>query len=202
MFKLALSILSLLAASEAFAPGPMAARQATSLSSAADELPGKSVELGGKVWDPLGLADLGSEKTLRWFRAAEVKHSRVAMLATLGWAHTENGWSKIVFPGGESLGSDPWEALAKTPSLGLVQIFLAAGIVEVLTESVLTGGNHYLNSGDGHINPLMFNQDAEGMEKAKLKELKNGRLAMIGIFSFFLGDLVPGSVPLYPPEWV
>ena len=43
---------------------------------------GKSVELGGGVWDPLGLADLGSEKTLRWFRAAEVKvrgHSFVAL---------------------------------------------------------------------------------------------------------------------------
>ena len=70
---------------------------------------GKSVELGGGVWDPLGLADLGSERTLRWFRAAEVKHCRVAMLATLGWAHTCNGWSKIVYPGGENLGTDPWK---------------------------------------------------------------------------------------------
>ena len=87
----------------------LSSRPASSLSSQADSMAGKSVELGGGVWDPLGLADLGSERTLRWFRAAEVKHCRVAMLATLGWAHTCNGWSKIVYPGGENLGTDPWK---------------------------------------------------------------------------------------------
>jgi len=40
-----------------------------------DQMAGKSVEVGGGVWDPLGLADLGSEKTLRWFRASEVSES-------------------------------------------------------------------------------------------------------------------------------
>jgi len=121
------------------------------------------------------------------------------MLATMGWAHTCNGWGKIVFPSGTNLGSDPWKALDDTPELGIVQIFLAAGLVEVLTESVLTKGKHYLNDGDGHVNPLMFENVPD---KMKDKELKNGRLAMIGIFSFFLGDAVPGSVPLYPTEWV
>ena len=42
---------------------------------------GKSIELGSKIWDPLGLANLGSEKTLKWFRASEVKHCRVAMVS-------------------------------------------------------------------------------------------------------------------------
>jgi hypothetical protein len=31
----------------------------------------------GKVWDPLGLADIGSEETLAWYRHAEIKHGRV-----------------------------------------------------------------------------------------------------------------------------
>lgn len=35
----------------------------------------------GKIWDPLGLADIGSDETLAWFRHSEVKHSRIAMAA-------------------------------------------------------------------------------------------------------------------------
>lgn len=31
----------------------------------------------GKVWDPLGLADIGSEETLAWYRHSEIKHGRV-----------------------------------------------------------------------------------------------------------------------------
>ena len=31
-------------------------------------------------WDPLALADIGSEATVDFFRAAEVKHGRVAMM--------------------------------------------------------------------------------------------------------------------------
>jgi hypothetical protein len=47
-----------------------------------DEIAGKSIELTNKVWDPLGLSSMGSEKTLKWFRASEVKHSRVAMVSS------------------------------------------------------------------------------------------------------------------------
>mmetsp|Transcript_6318 Transcript_6318/g.9089 ORF Transcript_6318/g.9089 Transcript_6318/m.9089 type:complete len:195 (-) Transcript_6318:306-890(-) len=190
-----LAVLSALAVSaSAFAPQSNAIRS-TALNGV-DDIAGKSIELGNQVWDPLNLADFGSEKTLKWFRASEVKHCRVAMLATCGWAHTCNGWGKIEYPEGP-LGSNPWEAMEKTPAMGWVQIFVAAGIVEVLTETVL--GTHYLNTEDGHVNPLMF---TDVPDKMKDKELKNGRLAMIGIFSFFLGSLVPGSVPLYPSEWV
>lgn len=35
----------------------------------------------GKVWDPAGLADLGSDETVAWFRHSEVKHGRIAMAA-------------------------------------------------------------------------------------------------------------------------
>jgi hypothetical protein len=35
----------------------------------------------GKVWDPLGLADGGSDETVAWFRHSEVKHGRIAMAA-------------------------------------------------------------------------------------------------------------------------
>lgn len=47
-------------------------------------------------FDPLGLATLGSDATLAWFRAAELKHSRVAMLATTGYLVQAAGFH---FPG-------------------------------------------------------------------------------------------------------
>ena len=38
------------------------------------------VETGGKVFDPLGLSKIASAETLAWYRAAELKHSRIAMV--------------------------------------------------------------------------------------------------------------------------
>jgi hypothetical protein len=38
-----------------------------------------------KNFDPLGLANIGSDETYNWFRAAELKNGRVAMLATTGY---------------------------------------------------------------------------------------------------------------------
>lgn len=40
-------------------------------------------ELGG-FFDPLGLSKDKDDATLSWYRAAELKHGRVSMLATLG----------------------------------------------------------------------------------------------------------------------
>ena len=41
---------------------------------------GTGPETGNKVFDPLGLSKIASEETLAWYRAAELKHSRVAMV--------------------------------------------------------------------------------------------------------------------------
>ena len=57
---------------------------------------GAAQETGNAVWDPLGLADLGSPATLAWFRHAELKHGRVAMAAFTGWLVAVSG---IHFPG-------------------------------------------------------------------------------------------------------
>ena len=67
---------------------------------------GAAQETGNVVWDPLGLADLGSPATLAWFRAAELKHCRVAMAAFTGWLVAtgnqlaiKNGHEGFPFPG-------------------------------------------------------------------------------------------------------
>lgn len=55
----------------------------TALNVDLDSMPGITAPAG--KFDPLGYAQVGSQETLNWFRAAELKHGRVAMLATTGY---------------------------------------------------------------------------------------------------------------------
>ena len=47
-------------------------------------------------WDPWGLAELGSDETMAWFRHAELKHGRVAMAAVTGWCVTVSRRSRVL----------------------------------------------------------------------------------------------------------
>ena len=49
-------------------------------------------ETFGKPWDPLGLMTSLDERGVRWFQASEVKHGRIAMMATLGWMAQVSGF--------------------------------------------------------------------------------------------------------------
>lgn len=77
--KAAATLAALAGVAGAFAPARNAARCSSTSLSAGDvlkDLPGATMPWKG--FDPLGLATLGSDSTLAWFRAAELKHSRVA----------------------------------------------------------------------------------------------------------------------------
>jgi hypothetical protein len=106
----------------------------------------------GKVWDPLGLAEYGSDETLAWFRHAEVKHGRVAMAAFVGWWAVGAG---LRFPGElahgldfasiPSKGLDAWDAV---PGWGKAQMLLFAGLIEFHDELFHSRrGTHYLRGG-------------------------------------------------------
>ena len=41
---------------------------------------GTGEETGGEVWDPLGISNAVSDEAMMWFRAAELKHGRAAMV--------------------------------------------------------------------------------------------------------------------------
>mmetsp|Transcript_420 Transcript_420/g.1365 ORF Transcript_420/g.1365 Transcript_420/m.1365 type:complete len:173 (-) Transcript_420:116-634(-) len=153
-----------------------------------------------------------------WYRAAELKHSRVAMLACTGWLVNQY---ELYFPGNlaagkafASLGKNPLEAWSATPYDGKVQILFAIGLAEFHSEFG-TYKKHFTRGG-----PLPGNQierTASGWQDvwggkvlnipfgpedtdAKFRtqqnaELNNGRAAMIGIMGFSAAALVPGSVP-------
>ena len=132
--KVTAILLALAGSASAFAP---VAKQSSSsqLSASLEGLPGGTAPLTG--FDPLGLANIGSDATLKWFQAAELKHGRVAMLATTGYIVQAAG---IHFPGQlssdisfESLvGKNPFEQWDAVPDAGTYQIYIETRLILAL----------------------------------------------------------------------
>lgn len=173
----------------------------TQLSLGLDDIGGSSLPLPN--YDPLNLAEWGSDETLLWFRASELKHGRCAMVATVGYLINAAG---IHFPG--MLSSDisfedlskmsPPDAWAAVPVAGKAQILFTIFVAELVTEGYQ--GTHYMKGGE--LPTMVFPQiDFSGVSEATMKrkrtsELNNGRLAQIAILSFISEHYIPGSVPL------
>ncbi|KAL9180682.1 hypothetical protein ACHAXT_011135 [Thalassiosira profunda] len=197
--KSAAICLSLVGAAAAFAPAPTQ-RASTQVSLTLDELGGGSAPL--KNYDPFNLAEFGSDETLRWFRAAELKHGRCAMVATTGYLVNAAG---IHFPGMlssdisfESLSTmSPPEAWAAVPTAGKAQILFTIFVAELVSEGYQ--GTHYMKGGE--YPTMVFPKidfsgvSKETMEVKRTRELNNGRLAQIAILSFISAHYIPGSVP-------
>jgi len=196
---MAMAALTLAGPAAAAFHAPVAAVQSRSAVQMAniEDLPGATIEVGNKVFDPLGLADLcpyGSTE-FEWMRTAEIKHGRVCMAASVGWIINEMG---IHFPGKVSLhpeltfeqlgtGMAAWSNL---PVMGKAQILIVAGLIETANELQKP---HYLKAG-----MIKF----EGPKaNSRLAELKNGRAAMIAVAIFYAASTIPGSVPAIPAAW-
>lgn len=122
-------IASLIAGAFAFAPAAKKASVSTSLNAVSfDDKPGSLAPLG--YWDPLGLAT--SEELFDKFRAVELKHGRVAMLAVVGYVVPEFYRFGYEFGGGVSTSSvrNGIAALSDIPPLGLVQILFFIGYID------------------------------------------------------------------------
>jgi len=144
-------------------------------------------------------------------RHAELKHCRVAMAAFTGWLVAASG---IHFPGQVSLNGltfaqlsefAPLEQWENLPALGKAQIFLAIGIIEHQSEWKIKP--HYMAAGGkpGDLkglksfwDPVGFVAKLDDKKKARQREseIKNGRLAMLGIISVLIANPIPGSIPV------
>ena len=138
---------------------------------------GTPVQKEGGFFDPLGLSVGKDDATLKWYRAAEIKHGRVCMLATLG----------IVVQGlninlpnplfQESNAFQAWKNIYAESPLALAQIIISIAAVEVLCASI---ENKSDRPGDFNWDPLGIRpKDEDKLDEMQLKELKNGRLAML-----------------------
>ena len=147
-------VLSALSVASAFAP---AANKASS--SAMDACVSRETILSepdttefGQIWDPLGLAEMGSDETIAWFRHSEIKHGRVAMAAFVGWWAVGAGVRLpgelahgLEFSSIPSKGLEAWDAV---PGWGKAQMLLFAGLIELHDEIFhSTRGTHYMKGG-------------------------------------------------------
>jgi len=143
-------------------------------------------------WDPAGFTERAPE-WVPWFREAELKHCRVAMLASAGFVIPEF----VRVPGDQfSFENVPnvinaYEMLPDSMS----QIFLWISLLEACTFAAYANMNNWDRMpGDYSFDPLgIYPESEEKQKEMQLAELKNGRLAMIAIGGMVAGSAITGE---------
>merc|ERR1712198_607864 len=137
---------------------------------------------------PFGFSKDASPETMKKYREAELKHGRVAMLAAAGMIHADK-WHPL-FDG--KLSSNPLPAITQVPKLGLIQIFIFIGFIEVL--GILNSRRPDYEPGN-FLGSSQWELD-ETWDSYQTKELNNGRLAMFGSIGMLTGSYITGKGPL------
>jgi len=148
----------------------------------------------GKVWDPLNLgADTAS---LYRRRCVEIKHGRVCMMAFLGMTVGPN---ELIAPSHQLLSPSldlhfddipgGIAALEYVPAAGWAQIVFVVGLHE------LSVSKQDYTKVPGEVPTfLAFKpEDPAVFREKQLKELKNGRLAMIAVLGELMAQQVSGT---------
>jgi len=132
-------------------------------------------------FDPLGFCKMGDEEGFRNLRAAELKHARVAMMASLGAVVQP----AIKFPGFDDVPAGLGAVTTVLGGGGFVVLFGISGFLEtqVWTEDPKKEPGNF---GDP-VGLGMYDVDMRN------KELNNGRLAMFTAMGLILAELVSGK---------
>jgi len=196
--------LAFLAAVSAFAPGvgrparassaleaKKAAKKMAAAPSGAAALLGADVDLSLGFWDPAGLSAKADADTLAWYRTAEIKHGRVSMLAVTGFI--AQSWTRF-----GDFDDIPMNVGGQVKAMGalyaekpgaIYQIIWGIACLEVLGSSI----QKFAAPGDLGWDPLgMKPEDPAELERLQLVELKNGRLAMIGVAGMAVEEALNG----------
>jgi hypothetical protein len=162
-------------------------------------MPGITDPLG--FFDPLGYASAEgvTEGKVRFYREAELKHGRVAMLASLGFLVGEQFHPLF----GGSIDVPSYIAFQETPlqTFWPAVVFVIAGIevFSVFTFQNPAGSEPWSirtdhSAGDMGFDPLGLKPaSAAELKEMQTKEINNGRLAMIGIAGMIVQELISGS---------
>jgi len=200
MVKLAaLSCAALAGSAAAFAPSNGSARSSTSLSAEMSKsLPFVKAPANTKGWvgdvgfDPLGFSEYFD---MKWLREAEIKHGRSSMLATVGFV-LQQYWT---LPGYVHV-DDSNLAPAVAGAGPMLQIVFWGGVIEwwtnkgqVTMETMFSDPERV--PGDLGFDPmgLAVGKSEEQMDEMRLKEIKNGRLAMLAIGGMIHHNWVTGD---------
>jgi len=151
-------------------------------------------------WDPAGYTLDGNSELFNRRRETELKHGRVAMLATLGYIVPEF----TRFPGalspsqGLDFSSVPngLAALSQVPTSGWLQIFLFLGLMEtawIPIDPSRAPGDRARCGVLGVPNGAGAMKDDALRQKKLSAELANGRLAMMAVIGMFFQDGLTGS---------
>ncbi len=168
-------LLSVVAMALGFAPSARVATKSTS--SLSMEFAGGLVGGAGpelKNFDPLKFSEKAPE-WVPWFREAELKHGRVCMMAVLGFV----GQEFIQLPGDIHKVSSVEAHNVFVNSGAMLQILGWIALLELISVPALYDlRDGKREAGDYAFDPLKLGKGA-ALERYRIAELKNGRLAMM-----------------------
>jgi len=131
-------------------------------------------------FDPLGFTKVGDKAGFSKLRASELKHGRVAMMASVGLV----GQHFIKFPGFEKTPAGLGAMGTGEGIFGFVGIFALSAILELAWRE--QEGREPGNFGD----PFGVNMYNDEM---RTKEISNGRFAMICVIGILAAEVVSGK---------
>ena len=200
--KFIASIALLATSASAFSTSTKAASK-TAAAFTLDTIPGALEPVG--LFDPLGFGAKADEATLKRYREAELTHGRVSMLAVVGFLVGEAVQGKTALFNGEVVGP----AISHIPQVNpIFWLLLTAGIAKAETTRAEIGWVEPKNvpvakpgllreeyiPGNIGFDPLGLKPtDPAAFEEMQVKELQNGRLAMLAAAGFMAQELVNGQ---------